>query len=285
LPPAPADWTDPSRTLEPFDLQKHKTVGKTEMNGHVEIIKQDGVGEVVLNRPAKLNAVTPAMADALRDRCADLDADKDIQVILLRGAGERAFCVGSDLNSLGDYATAWEYRSRVEYATCVRDVRKPVVAALHGWTLGGGAEMALAADVRFMGRSGKIGFPEVKRGWVGAGGASQMLPRLVGYGQAMKLLLSGEPIDAEQALRLGLVEQLVDDDRVLDEARAFCALLAGHSAIALQAVKAAVRMSMAAPLAAGLTYENEVSVLCFADGNHREGIEAFHGRRDAGQAS
>ena len=100
----------------------------------------------------------------------------------------------------------------------MRNLRKPVVAALHGWVLGGGAEMALAADIRVAGRSARIGFPEVQRGWVGGGGASQMLPRLVGYGQAMRLLLIGEPVEAEEAFRLGLVEFLVEDGEV--EARA-----------------------------------------------------------------
>ena len=103
------------------------------------------------------------------------------------------------------------FRDRIEYAALVRDIKKPVIAALKGWVLGGGMEIAISADIRICGRSAKIGGPEVTRGWIGGGGASQMLPRLIGVGQAMRLLLTGDPVDAETALRLGLVEEVVDD--------------------------------------------------------------------------
>src|SRR5205085_5439273 len=124
--------------------------------------------------------------------------DEAVRAVLLRGAGERAFSAGSDLNSLAEYPSAWAFRSRVIYENTVRSIRKPVIACLKGWVLGGGFEMALAADIRVAGRSTRCGFPEVKRGWVGGGGGSQMLPRLVGYGQAMRLLLTGDTIEAEE---------------------------------------------------------------------------------------
>jgi enoyl-CoA hydratase len=241
----------------------------------------DVVGEIVLNRPHKHNAVTPEMAAALEEICAKVDRDDAVRTVLIRGAGERAFSAGSDLNSLAEYPSAWKFRNRSEYATTVRNVRKPVVAALKGWVLGGGCEMALSADIRVAGRSARCGFPEVKRGWVGGGGASQMLPRLVGYGQAMRLLLTGDAIDAEEAHRLGLVEILVDDDEVDATAMALCRQLAGYSPVAVQAVKAATRMALTAPLDAGLRYENEMNTLCFAAGDHMEGIRAFQERRPA----
>jgi len=239
------------------------------------------VAEIVLNRPQKLNAVTPAMAARLEALCAELDKDDAVRVILLRGCTERAFCAGSDLNSLAEYPSAWKFRNRVEYATAVRNLRKPVVAALRGWVLGGGAEMALCCDIRIAGKSTRIGFPEVQRGWVGGGGASQMLPRLIGYGQAMRLLLSGDPIGAEEAFRLGLVEELVEDAEVEARARALCAKLAGFSPVAVEAVKASVRAALSAPLPAGLAYENEMNTLCFAAGDHMEGIKAFREKRQA----
>jgi enoyl-CoA hydratase len=239
------------------------------------------VGEIVLNRPHKHNAVTPEMAAALEEICAKVDRDDAVRAVLIRGAGERAFSAGSDLNSLAEYPSAWKFRNRSEYATTVRNIRKPVVAALKGWVLGGGCEMALSADIRVAGRSARCGFPEVKRGWVGGGGASQMLPRLVGYGQAMRLLLTGDAIDAEEAHRLGLVEVLVDDSDVDATAMALCRQLAGYSPVAVQAVKAATRMALTAPLDAGLRYENEMNTLCFAAGDHMEGIRAFQERRPA----
>jgi enoyl-CoA hydratase/carnithine racemase len=251
------------------------------MSDEVLLTIADSVAEIVLNRPQKLNAVTPEMAATIERLCAELDRNDEVRAVLLRGAAERAFSAGSDLNSLAEYPTAWKFRNRVEYATAVRNLRKPVVAALKGWVLGGGAEMAVSADIRVAGRSMRLGFPEVQRGWVGGGGASQLLPRLIGYGQAMRLLLTGEPVDAEEALRLGLVEILVEDAGVEERARALCRQLAGYSPVAVQAVKASVRMALAAPLAAGLVYENEMNTLCFSAGDHMEGIRAFREKRAA----
>jgi enoyl-CoA hydratase/carnithine racemase len=121
----------------------------------------------------------------------------------------------------------------------------------------------------------------VTRGWVGGGGASQMLPRLVGYGHAMRLLLTGEPIGAEEAFRLCLVEYLVDDADVDSTARALCRKIAAFSPVALQSVKASVRMALSSSLEAGLRYENEMNTLCFSAGDHMEGIKAFNEGRAA----
>jgi enoyl-CoA hydratase/carnithine racemase len=252
------------------------------MEGEVHLLRgEDGVAELVLDRPAKHNAVTPAMAAAIAAHAAAVDADPAIRCLLLRGAGERAFCSGTDLNALAAYPDSWAFRNRVEYSTGVRNMRKPVVAALKGWALGGGFEMALAADIRVAGRSLKAGFPEVTRGWVGGGGASQMLPRLIGYGQAMRLLLTGEPVDAEEARRLGMVDVLVEDAEHEAVARAIATRIASFSPVATQSVKASVRMALQAPLPAGLAYENEMNVLCFAAGDHLEGIRAFAEKREA----
>ena len=241
----------------------------------------DFVAEITLNRPQKHNAVTPDMATALREFCATVDNDESIRAVLLKGAGERAFCSGSDLNSLAEYPSLWAFRNRVIYEAAIRNIKKPVIAALKGWVLGGGCEMALACDIRVAGRSTKCGCPEVTHGWVGGGGASQMLPRLIGYGQAMRLLLTGEPIGAEEAHRLGLVDILVEDSEVESTAMALCKKIAGYSPVAVEAVKASVRMALSAPLEAGLRYENEMNTLCFAAGDHMEGIRAFQQGRKA----
>jgi enoyl-CoA hydratase len=251
------------------------------MEDEVLMLKDGFVAEIVLNRPAKLNAVTPAMSATIERLCREIDRDDGIRAVLVRGAGERAFCAGSDLNALAEYPSAWAFRNRREYSTFIRDMRKPVVAALHGWVLGGGAELALGADLRVMGRGARLGFPEVQRGWVGGGGASQLLPRLIGYGQAMRLLLTGDPIDAEEAHRLGLVEYLVEDGEVEETARGLARKLAGFSPVAVESVKAAVRMALTSTLPAGLKYENEMNTLCFAAGDHMEGIRAFGEKREA----
>jgi enoyl-CoA hydratase len=249
------------------------------MSEQVVLNVQDSIAEIVLDRPEKLNAMTPEMNAALARICADVDADDAVRVVLLRGAGERAFSAGSDIGALATYPSAWAFRNRVEHATIVRNIRKPVIAALKGWVLGGGLEMALAADIRVAGIGARFGTPEVTRGWVGGGGASQLLPRLIGYGRAMRLLLTGETVDANEALALGLVEYLVEDAAVEDKAWAICRTLAGYSPIAVQSVKAAVRAALSMPLDAGLRYENDLTSLCFASGNYKDGIQAFGGRR------
>ncbi|MDO9413927.1 MAG: enoyl-CoA hydratase/isomerase family protein [Pseudolabrys sp.] len=251
------------------------------MDGEINFSVNEHVAEIVLNRPQKHNAITPPMAASLQEVCLSAERDDNVRVVLVRGAGERAFSAGSDLNSLAEYPDTWSFRNRVIYENTIRSIRKPVIAALKGWVLGGGAEIALAADIRVAGRSTKFGFPEVTRGWVGGGGASQMLPRIVGYGQAMKLLLTGEPIDAAEVHRLGLVEYLVEDSEVDATAKALCRKMAGFSPVATQAVKAAARMALSSTLEAGLRYENEMNAMCFAAGDHMEGINAFREGRDA----
>jgi enoyl-CoA hydratase/carnithine racemase len=253
----------------------------TPEDGDIRITVEDGIAEVLIDRPAKHNAVTPAMAAALAEAARRLDADETVRVVLLRGAGERAFCAGTDLNSLAAYPSTWAFRNRVEYAAAIRGLRKPVVAALQGWTLGGGAEMALGADLRIAAEGTRIGFPEVTRGWVGGGGASQLLPRMIGMARATRLLMLGEPIEAAEALSLGLCDRVVPPAELPEAARAVARRLAGFSPIAVQSVKAALRMAMEAPLAAGLAYENEMNVLCFAAGDHLEGIKAFAEKRSA----
>src|SRR3954462_9386587 len=262
-------------------IRAHELQEICTMTDTVTLAIAEGIATLTFKRTEKDNAITPDMAARIQEYCPSVDRDDNVRVLLLRGAGERAFCAGSDLNALADYSSAWKFRNRVEYATVLRDMRKPVVAALHGWVLGGGAEMALSADLRVMGRGAKLGFPEVTRGWVGGGGASQMLPRLIGYGQAMRLLLTGEPISAEEAHRLGIVEYLVEDAEVEDTARALCRKLAGYSAVAVESVKASVRMALTSTLPAVIRYENEMNTLCFSAGDHMEGIRAFQQKRDA----
>jgi enoyl-CoA hydratase len=248
--------------------------------GRVTLTVADGIGQIVLDRPDKHNAITPAMTAELQRICQEIDDNGTIRVATIMGAGDRAFCAGSDLNALADLTDVLAFRDRVEYAALVRNLRKPVVAGLKGWVLGGGMEIAIAADVRVAGRSAKIGGPEVTRGWIGGGGASQMLPRLVGVGQAMRLLLTGDPVDAEAALRLGLVEELVGDAEVAPRVMALARKIASFSPVATQAVKAGVRAALSMPLEQGLRYENELHTICMSDNARHEGIKAFREKRE-----
>ena len=251
------------------------------MTGRVSLNVQNGIGQIVLDRPEKHNAITPEMTRELQRVCRAIDDDRNIRVATIAGAGERAFSAGSDLNTLADIADIMAFRDRIEYAALVRDIRKPVIAALKGWVLGGGMEIALATDIRIAGRSAKIGGPEVTRGWLGGGGASQMLPRLVGVGQAMRLLLTGDPVDADTALRIGLVEEVVDDAHVAARVGELAKKIASFAPTAAVAIKAAVRAALSMPLDGGLRYENDLHVICMSDKGRAEGIKAFQEKRDA----
>jgi enoyl-CoA hydratase len=251
------------------------------MTGRVTLTVQDNIGQIVLDRPDKHNAITPQMSRELQQVCQEIDDNRNIRVATIAGAGERAFSAGSDLNALADLSDIMAFRDRIEYAALVRNIRKPVIAALRGWVLGGGMEIAISADIRVAGRSAKIGGPEVTRGWLGGGGASQMLPRLVGVGQTMRLLLTGDSVDAETALRLGLVEEVVDDANVAERVMEIAHKIASFSPTATVAVKSAVRAALSTPLEAGLRYENELHVICMSDKDRLEGIKAFQEKREA----
>lgn len=235
--------------------------------------------ELVLNRPAKHNAMTPAMSTAVREGLAALEADEEVRAVLVRGAGERAFCAGTDLHTLDDFADAWAWRNGVNYALEFGGFRKPLIAALKGWVYGGGFEIALNCDIRVASRTAKFAAPEVKHGWLGAGGFSQRLVRLVGYGQASRILFTGDPIDAEEAYRIGVVEFLVDEGGELTEARRLAATIGGHSEVGTVTVKAGIRAAMEGGLTNGLAMERELMSLSFALGSQRSGPEAF-GKRD-----
>lgn len=242
-------------------------------------LEQDGnVAELVLNRPAKLNTMTPDMFVLLRELSQQIAQTPSIHVVILRGEGERAFCAGTDVNTLREYEDFWAWRNRIDYVTQIRSIRQPVIAALRGWALGGGHELAVAADIRIAARSAVLGSPEVALGWVGAGGTSQFLPRLIGYGQTMRLLLTGQRVPAEEALRIGLVEEVVDDGQELVRARELARQIASYSPVATQATKAAVRAGMG-NLDHGLQIENELMALCFAAGNDKAGAKLFSERK------
>ena len=251
-----------------------------ETDGAVRVERDGHVARIVIDRPRKHNAITPAMAKALGEACAALDADDDVRVVVISGGGERAFSAGSDMNALGEITDIWAFRNRVEYAAVVRDMRKPVIALLRGWVLGGGLEIALGADIRIAGASAKLGAPEVTRGWVG-GGASQMLPRLVGYGQAMRCASAATWASNRSS-------STTSSTRPMASARAASMVspesrrrMASFSPIATQSVKAATRAALSMPLEAGIRHENELHVICMSDRGRHEGIAAFQEKREA----
>lgn len=250
------------------------------MNPDLDLVRTgDGVAELVLNRPAKHNAITPTMAAGIHEALKSLEQDADVRCLIVRGAGERAFCAGTDLNTLGEYPDAWAWRNGVNYALEFGAFRKPVIAALKGWVFGGGFEIALNCDIRVAARGARFAAPEVKHGWLGAGGFSQRLTRLVGYGQASRILLTGDQIPADEAYRIGIVEMLVDDEQEVEAARTLAGRIATHSEIATVTNKAGIRAAMEGGLTNGLAMERELMSLAFALGAQRAGPAAFGSRK------
>lgn len=233
-------------------------------DGSVYLSISGPVGEIILDRPAKHNALTPAMYRQLADCCSDANECDAVRVVIFHGAGERAFCAGSDIKAMDSYGDFWRWRNRLDYIPPILALRKPAIAAVKGWALGGGLEIALACDLRIAARGAVFAAPEVTLGWNGAGGAAQHLTRLCGYGQAMRLLLTGERFDAEEAKRIGMIEWLVEDGEALTKAREIAAGIAAHSPVATQAVKAAVRAALDLSVAQGMRNENELMSLCLA---------------------
>ena len=233
-------------------------------DGSVWLEQHGSVADIVLDRPDKHNALTPQMYRDIAECCDCANRTNSVNAVIFRGAGERAFCAGSDIKALEGYEDFWAWRNRFDYIPPILALRKPTIAALKGWALGGGLEIALACDLRVAARSTMFGAPEVTLGWNGAGGAAQHMTRLCGYGQAMRYLLTGDRFDAEKAERIGMVEWLVNDGEELNVARDVADRIAAQSSVATQAVKSAVRAALDMPVAQGLTLENELMALCFA---------------------
>lgn len=241
--------------------------------------ERDGpVARVRLNRPEKLNAITTAMAERLDALVEELNGDDDVRVVVIAGTG-KAFSVGSDIDELSHVDSFVDYHRRSEYVASVRRLEKPVIAMIDGYAMGGGLELAMSCDVRVASERARFAASEIDLGWIGRAGNTQLLPRLVGYGAAARMLFTGEPIDAAEALRLGLVEEVVPHDALEDGVADLAATIGAKSPLALRMAKRALRMSLEAPLQTGLAYEWELATLCFASEDKDEGIRAFKEKR------
>jgi enoyl-CoA hydratase len=238
---------------------------------------------ITVNRPDKRNALN---ASVRREIVAALDAlrdDDECRVVVLTGAGDKAFVAGADINEFAQ-RTALEQRAvmnqRVVFEE-LADFPKPTIAFINGFALGGGCELALACDIRIAVRSARIGQPEIKLGIIPGGGGTQRLPRLIGPGQALRLIYSGDLIAADEAARIGLVDILFDDADAREKTLQLAGNIATHSPVALRLAKNAVRAALESPLSAGLRYERELFITAFGSEDKREGVAAFLEKRTA----
>jgi enoyl-CoA hydratase/carnithine racemase len=246
--------------------------------GQVRMDVRDQVAVLTIHRPAKLNAFTPGMTEALISHVTHLNEEPEVRAVVLTGAG-RAFCAGSDIAGLADYAGAWEFGNRPDYCDTIRALRKPVIAAVNGYTLGGGLELALACDIRLAAEPATFAAPEIKLGWIGGGGMSALLAHSIGTSNAALMLLTGDPVDAATALRWGLVTEVLPADELTGRAQQLAGVIASRAPIAAQAAKRNLRAAFEMPLGRAIDYERQLQTICFATDDAAEGRAAFAERR------
>lgn len=255
----------------------------TKLSGQVDFEVHDHVAHLILNRPEKINAMTVVMDKQMNSYISEINNNLDIRAVVLYGKGERGFCAGSDLTELDEYGNNWEYRNRfdrnLDYARAIWLIKKPVVAALHGWVIGGGLEMACASDIRVSSPEAKYMAGEIRWGWHGGSGQTQLLAHAVGPGNASLFLLHGESVLADAALRMGLVQEVVPREEVLARAITIAESIAEKAPIAAQMTKHMVRMSQSMPLETALLYENDSFSYCMTTEDAAEGLRAFAEKR------
>ncbi len=237
---------------------------------------------MTLDRPDALNALNTEMLQELRDVLHEVARREEVRVVILTGAGDRAFAAGADIREMADQRPLEIRRYAAlghEVARLLERMGKPVIAALNGFALGGGSELALACDIRIASEDAQIGQPEVKLGIPPGFGGSQRLTRLVGRGRASEIIFLGEPVAAVEAAKMGLVNRVVPADRLLEEAKAWARRMQERGPLALRLAKAAIHQTQESGLSAGLDYERELFSLAFATDDQDEGMEAFLAKR------
>jgi enoyl-CoA hydratase/carnithine racemase len=237
------------------------------------------VATITLNRESKLNTMTPAMGKALLELVPYINASNEIRVVILTGTGERAFSAGSDVKVLDQYGSNWQLRNRVDYARGIWAIKKPVISKIRGYCIGGGLEMALMSDIRYASENAQFGAGEIKLGWHGGAGNTQLLPRIVSTGKALEMLLTGDLISAVQAEKYGLVDQLFTTSELDGAVDDLAKRISANAPIAAQLAKHLVRVSQSTAVDIGLQYENDSFAYCFTTKDSVEGREAFAEKR------
>lgn len=238
------------------------------------------VGLVTLNRPRMLNALNDQLMDELGQALLAFDADDSIGAMVITGS-EKAFAAGADIAAMSQWSYMDVYKS--DYITrnweTLRRIRKPVIAAVSGYALGGGCELAMMCDIVIASETARFGQPEVKLGILPGAGGTQRLPRAVSKAKAMDMCLTARMMDAAEAERSGLVSRVVAQERVLDEALEAAAVIASHSLPSVMMIKESINRAYEAPLAEGLLFERRVFHSLFATQDQKEGMRAFLEKR------
>jgi enoyl-CoA hydratase len=234
---------------------------------------------VRLNRPKQLNALNGAVMDALCESLEELDRDESVRAMVVTGS-ERAFAAGADIGEMAGASPIEMLRgNRIGQWDRIRRITKPVIAAVNGWCLGGGCELAMTLDLIIAGEGARFGQPEINIGVIPGAGGTQRLTRAIGKSRAMEMILTGEPMDAREAGQRGLVARVVPDELVVEDALALAAKVAEKSPIALRLAKEAVNASYEMGLTDALAHERRLFYLLFASEDQKEGMAAFMEKR------
>jgi len=246
--------------------------------------KKDGVALVTINRPAALNALNPETLAELLDMFSGLGEDSEVHCVIITGAGDKAFIAGGDIAVMATLSPM-EARAVARVAQklfCqIEKLPKVVIAAINGYALGGGCELAMACDIRFASQTAKLGQPEVNLGIIPGWAGTQRLPRLVGKGIAKQILFTGDMIDAARAAQIGLVNEVHSPEQLLSSVQALAMKIASKPQMAVRLIKEAVDNGMEMESERAFEYEADLFGLCFATEDQKEGMAAFLQKRPA----
>jgi len=249
---------------------------------HLLIVRDGRVATVTVNRPDKMNALNTGIVADLADCFAVLGADEDVGAVVLTGSGEKAFVAGADIGELAELDAVGAERMALKgqaMVDTIENLDKPVIAAVNGFALGGGCELAMACTFRYAAEGARLGLPETGLGLIPGYGGTQRLARLVGRGRALEMILSGDMIDAETAFRLGLVNRICPAGELLETAQGVAAKLAAKSPLALSAALRAVNGGLELGQADGCRLEASIFGVCASSQDASEGCQAFLEKR------
>ena len=242
----------------------------------------DGIGLLTINRPDKMNAISNELTSELGHLLDEIEYDEDLRVLIITGEGEKAFVAGADIGEIVDRdarAGRRVTRERQELFARIENLPVPVIAAVNGYALGGGLELALACSIRICSEKAQFGAPEVKLGIMPGDGGTQRLPRLVGLGRAMEMVLTGDFIDATEAHRIGLANRVVPHEELLSQARELATTIASRPPMAVSLAKEALLRSQEGDTDAGFALESYLHALLCTTEDKKEGVAAFLEKR------
>lgn len=249
----------------------------------VIVSKENGVVRITVNRPESRNALNGVTRQAIKDAVENVRKDKSARVLIITGAGDKAFIAGADLNELKELnpVTADEFASTLgqQLYTDIESLEIPVVAMINGFCLGAGCEISMCCDIRIASENARFGQPELNVGIIPGGGGTQRLPRLIGWGRAKEMIYTGRIIDAVEAEKIGLVDRVVPPDKLESTVKEIVDNIMSKSPLIIKLAKKSINRGMYTDLAAGLSYERATLAMCFATRDQKEGMGAFLEKR------